>query len=82
MPLPTRLKALPPPVAGAGNRPLMWEESHGAQLTVKMKQPQPYFWGAFICQGDPGPLLPVWDYSESMELKRRMPAHPPVTISG
>jgi CHAT domain-containing protein len=27
-----------------------------AQLAVKEKYPNPYFWGAFICQGNPGPL--------------------------
>jgi len=27
-----------------------------AQLALKEKYPHPYFWGAFICQGDPGPL--------------------------
>jgi CHAT domain-containing protein len=27
-----------------------------AQLAMKRQHPDPYFWGAFICQGDPGPL--------------------------
>ncbi|MGZ4869541.1 MAG: CHAT domain-containing protein [Halobacteriota archaeon] len=27
-----------------------------AQLAIKTKYPDPYYWGAFICQGDPGPL--------------------------
>jgi CHAT domain-containing protein len=27
-----------------------------AQLGLKAKYPGPYYWGAFICQGDPGPL--------------------------
>jgi hypothetical protein len=27
-----------------------------AQLTMKAKYPDPYYWGAFICQGDPAPL--------------------------
>ncbi len=27
-----------------------------AQLVMKEKYPHPYNWGAFICQGDPGPL--------------------------
>ena len=27
-----------------------------AQLSMKAKYPQPYYWGAFICQGDPAPL--------------------------
>jgi hypothetical protein len=27
-----------------------------AQLTMKAKYPHPYYWGAFICQGDPSPL--------------------------
>jgi CHAT domain-containing protein/tetratricopeptide (TPR) repeat protein len=33
------------------------EALHAAQLTLKEKYPtQPYYWGAFICQGDPRPL--------------------------
>ena len=27
-----------------------------AQLAMKAKHPEPIYWGAFICQGDPGPL--------------------------
>jgi CHAT domain-containing protein len=27
-----------------------------AQLEIKKKYPNPYYWGAFICQGNPGPL--------------------------
>jgi CHAT domain-containing protein/tetratricopeptide (TPR) repeat protein len=27
-----------------------------AQLSMKAKRPEPLYWGAFICQGDPGPL--------------------------
>ena len=27
-----------------------------AQRAMKKKYPYPYYWGAFICQGDPGPL--------------------------
>jgi CHAT domain-containing protein len=27
-----------------------------AQQALRLKHPDPYFWGAFICQGDPGPL--------------------------
>lgn len=27
-----------------------------AQLEIKKKYPDPLYWGAFICQGDPGPL--------------------------
>jgi len=29
---------------------------HDAQQAMKSKYPDPYYWGAFICQGDPGPL--------------------------
>ena len=29
-----------------------------AQPEMKKKDPDPYYWGAFICQGDPGPLPP------------------------
>ncbi len=27
-----------------------------AQLAMKTKHPDPFYWGAFICQGEPGPL--------------------------
>jgi CHAT domain-containing protein len=27
-----------------------------AQLAMQSKAPDPYYWGAFICQGEPGPL--------------------------
>ncbi|MCI0353344.1 MAG: CHAT domain-containing protein [Acidobacteriales bacterium] len=27
-----------------------------ARLAMKRKYPEPYYWGAFICQGDPSPL--------------------------
>lgn len=27
-----------------------------AQLALKAKYPNPFYWGAFICQGEPGPL--------------------------
>jgi CHAT domain-containing protein len=27
-----------------------------AQLGVKTRKPDPYYWGAFICQGDWGPI--------------------------
>jgi tetratricopeptide (TPR) repeat protein len=30
-----------------------------AQLTMKAKYPNPFYWGAFICQGDPSPLGPI-----------------------
>jgi CHAT domain-containing protein len=33
------------------------EALRSTQLDLKAKKPEPYFWGAFICQGDPGPLL-------------------------
>jgi CHAT domain-containing protein len=32
------------------------EALRGAQLAIKEKYPHPRFWGAFICQGNPGPL--------------------------
>jgi CHAT domain-containing protein len=30
-----------------------------AQLEVRAVSPEPFFWGAFICQGDPDPLGPA-----------------------
>ena len=27
-----------------------------AQLRIKAKYPHPYYWGAFICEGNPSPL--------------------------
>jgi len=27
-----------------------------AQLAMKAKHPEPLYWGAFICQGDDGPI--------------------------
>jgi CHAT domain-containing protein len=27
-----------------------------AQLALKARHRHPFFWGAFLCQGDPGPL--------------------------
>jgi CHAT domain-containing protein len=32
------------------------EALRGAQLAIKARHPEPYYWGAFICQGDPSPL--------------------------
>jgi CHAT domain-containing protein len=33
------------------------EALRDAQLAMKEKYPHPYYWGAFICQGNSGPLL-------------------------
>jgi tetratricopeptide (TPR) repeat protein len=30
-----------------------------AQLALKERYPHPWYWGAFICQGDPGPLSQI-----------------------
>jgi len=40
------------------------EALRNAQLKVKAAHPHPLFWGAFICQGHPGPLPPrrPWRY--------------------
>ncbi len=35
------------------------EALRNAQLAMKAKYPHPFFWGAFICQGNPGPILPA-----------------------
>jgi hypothetical protein len=39
-------------LAGEGRAVVLRE----AQLAVKAKYPDPFYWGAFICQGDPSPL--------------------------
>ena len=36
-------------LAGAGRA----EALRQAQLTLRAKYPDPFYWGAFICQGDP-----------------------------
>jgi CHAT domain-containing protein len=35
------------------------EALRAAQLALKARYPDPLYWGAFICQGDPGPLARV-----------------------
>lgn len=35
------------------------ESLREAQLAVKASYPEPFYWAAFICQGDPGPLPAV-----------------------
>ena len=30
-----------------------------AQMAIREREPSPFWWGAFICLGDPGPLPPV-----------------------
>ena len=32
------------------------EALRNAQLALRRKYPHPYYWGAFICHGDPAPL--------------------------
>lgn len=41
------------------------EALRSAQRVVKARSPHPFSWGAFVCQGDPGPLSPRrrWYYS-------------------
>ena len=41
------------------------EALRNAQLALKAGRPHPYYWGAFICQGNPEPLPPRrrWYYS-------------------
>jgi CHAT domain-containing protein len=36
-----------------------------AQLALRAKHPDPFYWGAFICQGEPGPLRPAGDPAAS-----------------
>jgi CHAT domain-containing protein/tetratricopeptide (TPR) repeat protein len=35
-----------------------------ARLAMRKKYPHPLYWGAFICQGDPGPLRTTWPGKE------------------
>ncbi len=39
-------------LAGQGRAEALRE----AQLAMKIKYPDPFYWGAFVCQGDPSPL--------------------------
>jgi CHAT domain-containing protein len=32
---------------------------HNAQQALRQTHPHPYYWGAFICQGNPDPLPPL-----------------------
>jgi CHAT domain-containing protein len=32
-----------------------------AQLELRKRHPEPLYWGAFICQGDPGPIARLHD---------------------
>jgi len=43
-------------LAGRGRADALRE----AQLAMKDKHPDPFYGGAFICQGDPGPLATSW----------------------
>lgn len=43
------------------------EALRGAQLALQSRHPHPYYWGAFICQGFPGPL------EKRSELRPRRP---------
>lgn len=52
------------------------EALRNAQLTMKAKYPHPFFWGAFICQGNPGPLPPRRRWYYSLDGKE---GHGPVT---
>jgi CHAT domain-containing protein len=39
-----------------------------AQLAMKAKYPDPFYWGAFICQGDPSPLGNVDSQGEGADV--------------
>ena len=52
------------------------EALRNAQLTMKAKYPHPFFWGAFICQGNPGPLPPRRKWYYSLDGKK---GHGPIT---
>jgi CHAT domain-containing protein len=34
-----------------------------ARLAVRGRHPDSYFWGAFVCQGDPGPLAGLQEFA-------------------
>ena len=52
------------------------EALRNAQLAMKAKYPDPFFWGAFICQGNPDPLPPRRRWYYSLDGKK---AHGPVS---
>jgi CHAT domain len=44
------------------------EALRDAQLAMKAKYPDPFYWGAFICQGDPSPLGKVEPREEQADV--------------
>jgi CHAT domain-containing protein len=48
-----------------------------AQLALLLKYPDPYYWGAFICQGDPGPL-PTAEPGQARSRRAGRPAFLPL----
>ncbi|HEX9824928.1 MAG TPA: tetratricopeptide repeat protein [Actinomycetota bacterium] len=50
-----------------------------AQLDLARTYPHPWFWGAFICQGDPGPLAPhgTTAAATTSRPRRAEPSEPP-----
>jgi CHAT domain-containing protein len=47
------------------------EALRAAQLELAARYPHPWFWGAFICQGDPGPLEGIGRTADSSEEAHR-----------
>ncbi len=45
------------------------EALHAAQRSLKERYPHPRYWGAFICQGDPTPIVDVRVTRETGEVK-------------
>jgi hypothetical protein len=52
------------------------EASESTEKVVWVKYPDPYYWGAFIYQGDPSPLVKVESREEQADVLTDEPSPP------